>query len=184
MGHAVAEAARDRGASVTLISTAPVPADVTVGVEVRSVSSALEMQKAVEEAVKDADALIMAAAVADFRPETTAQHKLKKRDHAAPEWELKLVRNPDIIASIDAPVIKIGFAAETQDLVSNAREKLVSKKLAMVVANDVTAPDSGFDTDTNKVAIVHASGQVEELPTLHKSEVAHELLNRLKRLLD
>lgn len=184
MGHALAEAARDRGAAVTLVTTVPPAADVAVGVDVRPVTSAVEMQRALEEAVSDADALIMAAAVADYRPETAAQQKLKKRDRSSAAWELHLVRNPDIIASLDGPFIKIGFAAETENLLENAREKLKSKNLAMIVANDVTAPDSGFDTDTNRVTIVHATGQVEELPTMPKVDVAHELLNRLKRLLN
>lgn len=183
MGHAVAEAARDRGAAVTLVTTVPVAADVAVGVDVRPVTSAVEMQQAVEAAVADADALIMAAAVADYRPETVAEKKLKKRDRSASSWELTLVRNPDIIASIDKPVIKIGFAAETDNLIDNAREKLESKNLSMIVANDVTAPDSGFDTETNRVTILHATGQVEELPTLPKTDVAHELLDRLKLLM-
>lgn len=184
MGHAVAEAARDRGADVTLITTARVPADTAVGVQVRSVTSAEEMQAEVLEAVKGADALIMAAAVADYRPETVAEQKVKKRDHQSSAWQLRLVRNPDILASVDGPAVKVGFAAETEDLLANAREKLEAKNLALIVANDVTAPDSGFDTDTNRVAILHATGQVEELPTMPKIDVAHELLDRVKRLLD
>lgn len=184
MGHALAEAARDRGADVTLITTVPVAKDVAVGIDVRPVSTAVEMHETVEQVVHDADALVMAAAVADYRPETSAKHKLKKGDLSSSEWELTLVRNPDILASVDAPPIKIGFAAETENLLANAREKLRAKNLSLIVANDVAAPDSGFDVETNRVTIVHASGQVEELPTLRKSDVAHELLTRLKRLLD
>lgn len=183
MGHAVAEAARDRGACVTLVTTAPVPAHLSPGVDIRSVASALEMQAAVEDAVRDADALIMAAAVADYRPAAAAQHKLKKRDDESGFRTLELVRNPDILASVTGPAVKVGFAAETQDLVANARKKLAAKRLAMIVANDVTAPDGGFDADTNRVTIIHASGQIEELPTMPKIDVANHLLDRVKRLL-
>lgn len=183
MGHAVAAAARDRGASVTLITTTTPPADAAYGVDVRMVTSALEMQAAVQEAVPGADALIMAAAVADYRPAETLRQKHKKRDSDQDGWRLNLVRNPDILASINGPFIKVGFAAETENLLANAREKLAAKNLAFIVANDVTAPDSGFDADTNRVTIVHASGLVEELPLLPKTSVAHELLDRVQRLL-
>lgn len=183
MGHAVAEAARDRGARVTLITTAPVSPDTAVGVDVRTVTSAQEMHDAVTEAVQDADALIMAAAVADYRPEAAAEHKIKKHDHASSDWSLRLVRTTDILASVETPVVKIGFAAETENLLTNAREKLESKNLALIVANDVSTADSGFDADTNRVTFIHASGQVEELPLMPKTAVAHQLLDRVKRLL-
>lgn len=98
--------------------------------------------------------------------------------------ELQLVRTPDILASVDAPVVKVGFAAETENVLENARAKLLEKGLAIIAANDVTAPDSGFDADTNRVTIIHASGDVEALPTMPKIEVAHALLDRVKALLD
>lgn len=183
MGHAVVEAARDRGADVTLVTTAAVPADVAIGVDVRPVTSALEMYEAVQEAVRGADALVMAAAVADYRPASPADKKLKKQDNDDTGWQLELVRNPDIIASVNGSFIKVGFAAETDDLVDNAKKKLLAKKLSFIVANDVTAPDSGFDKDTNRVTIIHASGNIEQLPTLPKTDVAHALLDRVKRLL-
>ena len=183
MGHAIAEAARDRGARVTLITTTPPPVQAAAGVDVRRVATALEMQAAVAEAVRGADALIMAAAVADYRPAAAAPQKIKKRN-ADGVLELRLVRNPDILASVDAPVVKVGFAAETENVLENARAKLLEKGLAIIAANDVTAPDSGFDADTNRVTIIHASGDVEALPTMPKIEVAHALLDRVKALLD
>ncbi|HEY8417874.1 MAG TPA: bifunctional phosphopantothenoylcysteine decarboxylase/phosphopantothenate--cysteine ligase CoaBC [Limnochordales bacterium] len=181
MGHALAAAARDRGARVTLITTVAPDTDTAVGVEVQRVNSALEMLAAVERAVSEADALIMAAAVADYRPETAAEEKIKKG--GADAWELRLVRNPDILASVRGPFIKIGFAAETSDVRANALAKLQAKGLHMIVANDVTEPGSGFETDTNRVTIYHAGGQAEELPLLPKADVAHAILDRLVRLL-
>lgn len=183
MGHAVAAAARDRGAAVTLITTVAPSTDVAFGVNVRRVTSALEMHAAVQNAVQGADALIMAAAVADYRPAAASNQKLKKRADDEGVLRLELVRNPDIVASVNGPFVKVGFAAETEDLIENAKEKLAAKGLAFIVANDVTAPDSGFDKDTNRVAFVYPSGEVEELPTLPKIAVAHALLDRLKPLL-
>lgn len=183
MGHAIAAAARDRGAAVTLITTTPPPAELAFGVEVRQVTSALEMYAAVKEAVRGADALIMAAAVADYRPAQALDRKRKKSGGDEEIWNLELVRNPDILASVSGPFVKVGFAAETDDVIANARAKLAAKGLAFIVANDVTAPDSGFEKDTNRVTFVYASGEVEPLPTLSKAEVAHVLLDRLKPLL-
>ncbi len=108
---------------------------------------------------------------------------MKKQDNDDTGWQLELVRNPDIIASVNGSFIKVGFAAETDNLVDNAKKKLLAKKLSFIVANDVTAPDSGFDKDTNRVTIIHASGNIEQLPTLPKTDVAHALLDRVKRLL-
>lgn len=182
MGHALAAAARDRGAQVTLVTTVTPDPETTAGVEVRRVESALGMLAAVEEAVQGADALIMAAAVADFRPESTATHKLKKGD--ADEWTLRLVRNPDVLATVSGSFIKVGFAAETADLRGNALAKLKAKGLHMIAANDVSEPGSGFDTDTNRVTLFHADGRVEALPLLPKADVAHLILDRLAALLD
>ena len=179
MGYAIAEAARDRGARVILISapTAIAPPD---GVELRRVTTALDMKKAVEEAVIGADALIMAAAVADYRVAAPAEQKIKRTGE---EYILRLIPNPDIIAGIRQPsLIKVGFAAETQDLIANARKKLEAKDLDFIVANDVSAPDSGFGSDTNRVTIIDRQG-LEALPLLSKREVADRILDRIASLL-
>jgi phosphopantothenoylcysteine decarboxylase / phosphopantothenate---cysteine ligase len=182
MGYALAEAARDRGAAVTLISTLtnlPVP----LGVKVQAVQTALEMAGAVMEHLAGADALIMAAAVADYRPDQAAGQKIKKE--AQQELTLHLVRNPDILAQAAQwraerrhPLL-IGFAAETQDLLSHAQAKLQHKKLDMIAANDITAAGSGFGSDTNQVTLIGSDGSMEVLPVLPKLEVAHHILDRL-----
>ena len=179
MGYAIAEAARDRGARVILIS-APATIAPPDGVELRRVTTALDMKTAVEEAVIGADALIMAAAVADYRVAAPAEQKIKRTGE---EFVLRLVPNPDIIAGIRQPsLIKVGFAAETHDLVANARKKLEAKGLDFIVANDVSAPDSGFGSDTNRVTIIDRQG-LEALPLLSKREVADRILDRIASLL-
>lgn len=179
MGFAIAEAARDRGAEVILIvgaTTATYPRDV----DIRHVSTTLGMKAAVEDAVQDAQALIMAAAVADFRVENVASTKIKRTGE---DVTLRLVPNPDIVAGIKNPtLIKIGFAAETSDVLANAQKKLRQKGLAMIVANDVSAPGSGFGTDTNQVTIIDEAG-LERLPLLTKRQVADRILDRLIALL-
>jgi phosphopantothenoylcysteine decarboxylase/phosphopantothenate--cysteine ligase len=173
MGYAIAEAARDRGAEVILIS-APVSLPQPAGVKVIPVRTTIEMQKAVAKAVTKADALIMAAAVTDYQPKTTAKDKLKKDTL---ELKLELVRTPDILAEVKGNFIKVGFAAESNDIVANAKKKLANKKLDFIVANDITARDSGFGVDTNKVIIIDKKGKVEKLPLMSKREVADKILD-------
>jgi phosphopantothenoylcysteine decarboxylase/phosphopantothenate--cysteine ligase len=122
----------------------------------------------------------MAAAVADYRPVGMAPQKVKK---GPSRWTVELTRNPDIIAEVGGPVIKVGFAAETENLVANAREKLHAKGLHLIVANDVLDPDSGFGKDTNRVVLLDREGGVEELPLLPKYEVAQRILDRVAALL-
>ncbi|MCS7207168.1 MAG: bifunctional phosphopantothenoylcysteine decarboxylase/phosphopantothenate--cysteine ligase CoaBC [Dehalococcoidia bacterium] len=179
MGYAVAEAARDRGARAILI-TAPTSLPDPAGVEVRRVTTALQMRDAVLEACREADALIMAAAVADYRPTRLAPQKIKK---GPPLWTVELTRNPDIIAEVDGKVIKVGFAAETENLLANAREKLQAKGMHLIAANDVTAADSGFGAETNRVVLLDKEGGIEQLPLLPKYEVAQRILDRVKALL-
>ncbi|MEK7681809.1 MAG: bifunctional phosphopantothenoylcysteine decarboxylase/phosphopantothenate--cysteine ligase CoaBC, partial [Chloroflexota bacterium] len=179
MGFAIAEAARDRGARVTLI-TAPTYLPDPAGVETVRVQSAREMQAAVQKAVADADALTMAAAVADYRPTRTASQKIKKTQDTL---TVDLVKNPDILAEIRGDFVRVGFAAESQDVIANAQAKLRSKGLDMIVANDVSARDSGFSVDTNRVTLLDRSGQTEHLPLLLKIEVAHRILDRVAQLL-
>jgi phosphopantothenoylcysteine decarboxylase/phosphopantothenate--cysteine ligase len=179
MGYAIAEAARDRGADVTLVSTVatlPVP----YGVRVASVETVAEMREAVLSACAEADALIMAAAVSDYRPSERADHKVKKGpDHKVIELE----RNTDFLLEVPDRVIKIGFAAETQDVAANAQKKLFEKRLALIVANDVTAPGAGFAHDTNVVTLFGRDGSVDSLPMLSKYEVGQRILDRLVDLL-
>lgn len=189
MGHAIAAAARDRGARVILVTTAPVDPGTAVGIDVRPVATALDMQDAIRTGLQEASTgerepmLIMSAAVADYRPAIAADQKLKKDPDTDDGLTLELVRNPDILAGIDDDnVIKIGFAAETEDLLANAQRKLAAKDLSLIVANDVSAADSGFGADTNRVVIVHKDGTQEPLPLLSKSDVAHELLDRVRAL--
>jgi len=187
MGYAVAEAARDRGAQVTLITSANLPAPF--GMAVVRVDSAQEMLDAVLTATDQATALIMAAAVADFRPLTVAEQKIKKRGDTE-GLVLELVRNPDILAEVAArkatgtgPEITVGFAAETHDLLANAQEKLKRKRLDLIVANDVTATDAGFAVDTNRVTLLGTDGSIEETPLMTKREVAETILDRVARFL-
>ena len=179
MGYAVAEAARDRGAEVTLVTT-PTALACPYGVAVVPVETVAQMRDAVLAACATADALIMAAAVSDYRPAERAERKVKK----GPERKsIELVRNADFLLEITGPLIKVGFAAETDGLVENARKKLSEKDLALIVANDVTAPGSGFAVDTNQVTIIDRSGAAEELPLLPKYDVAHRVLDRVAALL-
>ena len=178
MGHALALAARDRGAEVSLITTAT-PAEAA-GIEVSRVETAVQMKQAVVKAVAQADALIMAAAVADYRPKSIARAKIKKE---TPSLTLELTRTPDILAEVTGDFIKIGFAAESEDIVANARRKLKEKGLHLIVTNDITDADSGFGVDTNKVTIIDRNGKVESLPLLTKREVADKILDRVVGLL-
>ena len=179
MGYALAEAARDRGADVTLV-TAPAALSCPYGVRLVPVRSAREMRDAVAAACESADALIMAAAVADFQPGEAAEHKIKKADKQA--LAIELVPTPDILAEVRGDFVRVGFKAESQNVVENAREMLKRKRLDLVVANDVTDPQSGFAVDTNRVTLVGASG-AEELPVLPKYDVAQHVLDRVAALL-
>jgi phosphopantothenoylcysteine decarboxylase/phosphopantothenate--cysteine ligase len=186
MGYALAVAARDRGAQVTLV-TAPTALPDPLAVEMVRVESAAQMRDAVLAACAQADALAMAAAVADYRPSESAKQKIKK---GADDLTLQLTRTPDILVEVarlresgDGPKVTVGFAAETQDLLSNAQEKLQRKRLDLIAANDVTASDAGFATDTNQVTLLSADGTVEALPLMTKEEVAHEIWDRVTQLL-
>lgn len=206
MGYALAIEARDRGAHVTLIS-GPVALAAPYGVDVTTVETAAQMRDAVVAAVEGkgerVDVLIMSAAVADYRPAQVAAQKLKKEGGQGAQlyqmgetFSLELVRTPDILATLAAlldeqsgkPVsqsrlVRVGFAAETSDLVAYARAKLIAKHLDMLVANDVSRADSGFGSDTNKVLLFHANGEMEDLPVLSKTEVAARIWDRLVPML-
>lgn len=180
MGYALAEAARDRGAKVTLVS-APTSLPDPIGVETIRIQTALQMREAVLSAVPSADVLIMSAAVADYRPAATSESKLKKE--ASSKIVLELTRNPDILSEVKGNLIKVGFAAESEGLIQNATAKLKEKSLDLIVANDITAGDSGFEVDTNKVVLIDRQGNKEDLPLLPKSEVAHKIIDKVVELL-
>lgn len=181
MGYAVAEAARKRGAQVTLIS-GPTALPAPGGVETIQVTTALEMRDAVLARTSAQDIVVAAAAVADYRPAEIAAQKIKKSADSLPP--LSLTATDDILALLGERKppgqILVGFAAETEDVRDNARRKLASKHLDWIVANDVTAPGAGFDGDTNIVSLLGAQGQNISLPLLTKREVAETLLDTLR----
>ncbi|MCL2140530.1 MAG: bifunctional phosphopantothenoylcysteine decarboxylase/phosphopantothenate--cysteine ligase CoaBC [Dehalococcoidia bacterium] len=170
MGYALAESAMQRGAEVTLITTTELKA--LSGVQVRYVENAEQMLEEVKKATEDAAVLVMAAAVADYRPKKVAQSKIKKTKDTL---LLELERTPDILSEIKGKLLRIGFAAETDDLVHNAKRKLSGKKLDLIVANDVSAQGSGFGADSNKVILITRDGKEIELPLMSKYEVSNKI---------
>ena len=181
MGYAIAEAARDRGARVTLV-TAPTALDDPTGVEIRRAASVAEMRDAVLGACAGADILVMAAAVSDYRPAEVAAQKIKKEADGE-GMVLQLLKNEDFFKEVPADVLRIGFAAETESLVSNARVKLQDKGLDLIAANDVTEEGSGFEVETNRVTLIDREGRTEELPLMDKYEVGHRILDRAVELM-
>jgi phosphopantothenoylcysteine decarboxylase/phosphopantothenate--cysteine ligase len=183
MGYALARAARMRGAKVTLVS-GPTALKPPRDVALHGVKTAEEMRRAVLAECRQCDVIIKAAAVLDWRPKETAEHKIKK---GLGVQTLELVENPDILAELgrdrgNSRCLLVGFAAETQDLIANAQEKLKKKNLDLIVVNDVSRGDAGFEADTNAVKIVYRDGHMEELPLMPKEEVADQLLDRIKIL--
>jgi phosphopantothenoylcysteine decarboxylase / phosphopantothenate---cysteine ligase len=180
MGYSLAEAARDRGAHVVLINANSSLAR-PVGVNVIDVGTAREMLEAVKKAVTKADALIMAAAVADYRPKRASKDKIKREQ--ASSLTLELEKTPDILGEVTGKFLKVGFAAESENLVANAKKKLEKKQLDLVVANDVTVKGSGIGADKNEVVIIDRKGKMDELPLLPKREVADKILDRVVQIL-
>ena len=181
MGFALARAARRRGAEVTLIS-GPTALSVPPQIKYIAVRSAAQMREAVLNHLESASILIMAAAVSDYRPKQRAPEKIKK---SKLETVLELELNPDILAEAGKKKnsrIMVGFAAETENLLQNTREKLEEKNLDLIVANDVTLPGAGFKADTNIVKIMDRSGKVEELPLMTKEDLADCILDRIALL--
>jgi len=177
MGHAVARQAARRGAQVTLVTTTP--AEMPAAVEIQSVTTAQEMHDAVLGRYPEVDVVVMAAAVADFRPKASAADKLKKADGPP---EIVLEPTPDILAALGAAKqgqVLVGFAAETTDVVANAMDKLTRKGADLLVANDVSLPDAGFEVDTNRAVLLESSGAVMETPLLSKAALADLILDRV-----
>jgi phosphopantothenoylcysteine decarboxylase/phosphopantothenate--cysteine ligase len=185
MGFAVARMAARRSADVTLVSGPSALRDPP-GIATVRVRTAREMEQAILERAPGMDVVIMTAAVGDYRPADVAPQKIKK---GAVELTLQLVRNPDILASLGrsrppgAGQVLVGFAAETENLLENAREKLIQKNLDLIVANNLTESGAGFGADTNRVKIMDRTGAVEELPILSKDEVAGRILDRVESIL-
>jgi phosphopantothenoylcysteine decarboxylase/phosphopantothenate--cysteine ligase len=180
MGYALAEAARDRGAAVTLVS-APTSLPTPVGVTVVNVCSAEEMNEAVKKAAPDSDVLIMAAAVADYRPVSANNQKIKRESSS--KLVVEFERTPDILGEVKGKFVRVGFAAESENVVDNAKDKLKKKGLDLIVANDITAEEGCFGADTNEVAIIDRDGNTEQLPRLSKREVADKILDKVVYLL-
>ena len=179
MGYALAEAARDRGANVVLV-TAPTSLSDPALVNVVQVRTAKQMGEAIKGHLDEADALIMAAAVADYRPATTADQKIKKTED---DLNIPLAKTEDILKSAEGNYVRVGFAAESQNLVENAKAKVTSKNLDLIVANDITSEGSGFGSDTNQVTLIDRDLQVEELPLLTKYDVSNRILDRVRDLI-
>jgi phosphopantothenoylcysteine decarboxylase / phosphopantothenate---cysteine ligase len=181
MGHAIASEAARRGAEVTLVTTAV--AGLPDGVEVVRVETAQQMADTVLALAPSASIVVMAAAVADFRPVTVAGNKLKKADGVP---ELVLERTPDILAALGVAKppgqVLVGFAAETDDVRANAAAKLTAKRVDLMVANDVTEPDAGFEVDTNRVVLLDSAGRIDELPLMTKDRLAGVILDRISTL--
>ncbi len=179
MGYALARAAARRGAEVVLVS-GPAALPRPDGLRFVPVKTAQEMRNAVFQHLSGCHIIIKAAAVSDYRPHYSADQKIKKN---AQQVSLDLVKTPDILAELgghkgDSGIILVGFAAETEDLLANASQKLQSKRLDMIVANDVSQDDAGFETDTNRVKLIFRDGNVEETQLMTKDDVAHLVLDR------
>jgi phosphopantothenoylcysteine decarboxylase/phosphopantothenate--cysteine ligase len=180
-GYAIAAEAVARGATVTLVSTVDLP--TPPGVEVRRVETAAQMQAAIEDVAPSADVVIMAAAVADFRPVLAVEGKIKK-DQGVPQ--IALEPTPDILAGLGAAKpagqVLVGFAAETSDLLANAQAKLLRKHLDLIVANDVSAPGVGFQHDTNAVTLVRADGAITTVDLIDKRAIAKAVLDTVNEI--
>ena len=180
MGIAIAKALRDRGAKVTLIHGKLENNSDTYGIRMVSVISALEMKKEIENHVENSQLLIMSAAVADYRVKNFSKEKIKKESMNSIELE----KNPDILKEIDGnKIVKVGFAAESEKLLENAKKKLSSKNCKMIVANDITLEGSGFGSDNNKAVLIDENGQ-ENLPLMNKIKLAHKILDRAKKYIN
>jgi phosphopantothenoylcysteine decarboxylase/phosphopantothenate--cysteine ligase len=186
-GYALAQAALDAGAQVTLITT-PTALTHPIGADIVNVETAKQMLDAVLKESDDCDALVMAAAVADFRPKNTAKDKIKK-EGGVPQIELEATE--DILKTVSTsglltkrPRVVAGFAAESQSLLENAGSKLQSKKLDLIAANDISANDAGFAVETNRITLLFADGRRESLSLMSKTEAAEIIIARIAALLE
>ncbi|MFC1822694.1 bifunctional phosphopantothenoylcysteine decarboxylase/phosphopantothenate--cysteine ligase CoaBC, partial [Thermodesulfobacteriota bacterium] len=183
MGYAIARAAARRGAEVVLVS-GPSNLEPPLDVSVINVKTTEDMKQAVFDYRESCDVIIKAAAVSDYRPAATAEQKIKKEKGIE---TIELVQTTDILAELgrskaEGDYLLVGFAAETDDLIRHAKEKLKQKNLDLIVANDVSRTDAGFETDTNQVKLIHRDGRIEDLPLMTKNDVAQHLIDRVKEL--
>ena len=179
MGIAIAEALRDRGAKVTFVHGRMDENSIN-GVKKIPVLSAIEMKDQILKEIDNNDLIIMSAAVADYRVKQKFEQKIKKEKLSS----IDLEKNPDILAEIDnKKIVKVGFAAESENLIENAKKKLSSKDCNLIVANDITLEGSGFGSDNNKATLVHKEG-CDDLPLMKKSELAHKILDRTIEYID
>lgn len=183
MGFAIAEVARDRGADVILVA-GPVALPDPYAIRVVRVKTAAQMRDAVITAIERANALIMAAAVADYQPSEPVGQKIKREGSEG--MVLSLARTPDILSEVGNPdgLVKVGFAAESEDLLKHAQHKLESKGLDLIAANDITATDAGFSVDNNRVTLLDREGGKEELPLMSKYNVGWRILDRVAAMIE
>ena len=183
MGYAIAAQAQKRGAKVKIVS-GPVNINAPSGVEVAFVKTADEMFNEVMKSYEEFDILIMVAAVADYKCAQIADKKIKKNNN---ELSIDLVKNPDIakeLGKVKGNRVLVGFSAETNDLINNACEKLASKNLDMIIANDVTQEGAGFGTDTNIIKIIKKDGDIIDLPIMSKVEAGDRILDEVKNIIN
>jgi len=182
MGYALAQAAKDRGAKVILISG---PSNIShpAGIDIIKVQTAEAMRQQVLSHLNQSTVLIMAAAVSDYRPSAPSKQKIKKK---LSKWSLEMEPTVDILSEISkrsAKQLLVGFAAETENIISNAKKKLKQKKLHLIVANDITLKDSGFESDYGTVSLLDKYGEVKNLPRLPKRQIAEIILDKIEELL-
>ena len=181
MGYAIAEAARNRGAE-TIIVAAPNMQITPVGTRVKNVISAEDMKNAIVDECIDADVIIMAAAVADWKPKFVSKSKFKK--NGSQTWDINLSRNPDILAELDRnTILKVGFAAESENILDNAIKKIRSKDLDLIAANDISKEGIGFNSDNNKITLINREGVVQELELMSKYEIGNRILDQVSDIL-
>ena len=182
MGYAIAEMATARGAEVTLIS-GKTHLEIPAHLEFRQVETAAEMRKAILDDFDTTDVVIMSAAVSDYRPSEYSSVKIKKTEES---MTISLSRNVDILSDLsdrkDPDQLLVGFAAETDNILQNAQQKLVTKNLDLIIANDVSAEGAGFEVDTNIVSIIDGEGKCDQLPLMPKSDIADQILDRIVQL--
>ena len=182
MGYAIAEMATARGAEVTLIS-GKTHLEIPAHLEFRQVETAAEMRKAILDDFDTTDVVIMSAAVSDYRPSEYSSVKIKKTEEP---MTISLSRNVDILSDLsdrkDPDQLLVGFAAETDNILQNAQQKLVTKNLDLIIANDVSAEGAGYEVDTNIVSIIDSKGKCDQLPLMSKSDIADQILNRIVQL--
>ena len=184
MGYAIATAARNRGAEVSLLSTKNVSLQVPLGVENNLVETSSDLEKMILLKSDHADVIIMSAAVCDFKPSRKEDQKIKKTSYDK-KLNLELEQTPDILKQIkNNKITKIAFAAETENLIENAKIKLKEKNLDMIVANDVSREDIGFNSDDNQVTLIQKNGSITELPIMPKTDLAHILLDETIALIN